>query len=107
MASLPPGHRHPLSHPAARRDWEHNAAAIAAYRETYGYDHPGDPIGPEPSHQASDQWAAWREAFAILSPADGPDVRAMPDGRLWVLRDAYASETAWARRHTGKALRPV
>ena len=38
--------------PAARRDWEHKAAAIAAYRETYGYDHPGDPIGPEPSHQA-------------------------------------------------------
>jgi len=38
--------------PAARRDWEHKAAAIAAYREMYGYDHPGDPIGPEPSHQA-------------------------------------------------------
>jgi conjugative relaxase-like TrwC/TraI family protein len=90
---------------AARRGWEHNAAAIAAYRETYGYDHPGDPIGPEPSHQAPDQRAAWHKAFAALSPADGPDVRAMPDGRLWVLRDAYAAETAWAPRHTGKELR--
>jgi len=34
--------------PASRRHWEHNASAIAAYREMYGYDHPGDPIGPEP-----------------------------------------------------------
>jgi hypothetical protein len=91
--------------PAARRDWEHNAAAIAAYRETYGYDHPSDPIGPEPSHQMPDQRAAWRQAFAALSPPGGPDVRAMPDGRLWLLRDAYAAETAWAPRHTGKELR--
>jgi conjugative relaxase-like TrwC/TraI family protein len=90
--------------PAARRDWEHNAAAIAAYRERYGYDHPGDPIGPEPSHQTPDQRAAWHEAFAALSPAGGPDARAMPDGRLWLLRDAYAAQTAWAPRHTGKEL---
>jgi len=31
---------------AARRQWEDKAASIAAYRETYGYDHPDDPIGP-------------------------------------------------------------
>jgi hypothetical protein len=91
--------------PATRRDWEHHAAAIAAYREMYGYDHPDDPIGPEPSHQAPGQRAAWHEAFAALGPADGPDVRAMPDGRLWLLRDTYAAETAWAPRHTGKELR--
>ena len=35
--------------PAARRDWETKAASIAAYRETYGYGHPDDPIGPEPT----------------------------------------------------------
>ena len=34
-----------------------------------------------------------------------PDVRAMPDGRLWLLRDAYAAQTAWAPRHVGKELR--
>ena len=72
----------------------------------YGYDHPGDPIGPEPSHQDTpDQRAAWHEAFLALGPASGPDVRAMPDGRLWLIRDTYAAETAWAPRHVGKELR--
>jgi hypothetical protein len=71
----------------------------------YGYDHPGDPIGPEPSHQAPDQRAAWHQAFAALGPASQPDVRAMPDGRLWLLRDSYAAQTAWAPRHAGKELR--
>ena len=37
---------------AARQDWARKAAPIAAYRETFGYDHPGDPIGSEPSRQA-------------------------------------------------------
>jgi hypothetical protein len=91
--------------PAARRDWEHKVAAIAAYREMYGYDHPGDPSGPEPSHQTPDQRAAWHEAFTALSPADGPGVRALSDGRLWLLRGTYAAETAWAPRHIGKELR--
>ena len=90
---------------AARRAWQTKAASIAAYRETYGYDHPDDPIGPEPSHETPDQRAAWHQAFAALGPADGPDVRAMPDGRLWLLRDTYAAETAWAPRHVGKELR--
>jgi hypothetical protein len=29
----------------------------------------------------------------------------MPDGRLWLLRDAYAAEISWAPRHPGKELR--
>jgi len=91
--------------PAACSAWEQKAAAIAAYRETYGYDHRGDPIGPEPSHQTPGQRAAWYEAFAALGPAGQPDVRAMPDGRLWLLRDSYAAETAWAPRHVGRELR--
>ena len=91
--------------PADRRDWEHKASSIAAYREMYGYDHPDDPIGPEPSREAPDQRAAWHEAFTALGPVDGPDVRAMTDGRLWLLRDTYAAETAWAPRHVGKELR--
>ena len=91
--------------PATRGAWHAKAAWIAAYRETYGYGHPEDPIGPEPSHQTPDRRAAWHQAFAALRPADGPDVRAMPDGRLWLLRDTYAAETAWAPPYVGKELR--
>jgi hypothetical protein len=91
--------------PAARRDWETKAAAIAAYRETYGYGHPYDPIGPEPACRVPEQRAAWYEAFLALGPADRPDVRAMPDGRLWLIRDTYAAETAWAPRYVGKERR--
>jgi hypothetical protein len=91
--------------PAARQEWQHKAASIGAYRETYGCDHPADPIGPEPTRDAPDQRAAWHEAFLALGPADGPDVRAIPDGRLWLIRDTYTAETAWAPRHVGKELR--
>jgi AAA domain/TrwC relaxase len=90
---------------AARPSWEQNAARIAAYREMYGYDHPDDPLGPEPGPEAPDQRAAWHEAFAVLGPAGQPNVRTMPDGRLWLVRDAYAAQTAWAPRHAGKQLR--
>jgi hypothetical protein len=90
---------------AARREWEHKASSIGAYREIYGYEHLDDPIGAEPSHQTPDRRAAWHEAFLALGPTDGPDVRAMPDGRLWLIRDSYAAETAWAPRHVGRELR--
>ena len=91
--------------PAAQQEWQDKAASVGAYRETYGYDHPGDPIGPEPTRDAPDQRAAWHEAFLALGPAVGPDVCAMPDGRLWLIRDTYAAETAWAPRHVGRELR--
>jgi hypothetical protein len=93
--------------PAAQHQWEAKAASIGAYRERYGHHHPTDPIGPEPSHDSPDQRAAWHEAFLALGPADGPDVRAMPDGRLWLVRDTYTAETAWAPRHVAKELRLV
>jgi conjugative relaxase-like TrwC/TraI family protein len=37
------------SHPLDRLDWQRRAAAIGAWRELSGYDHPADPIGPNPS----------------------------------------------------------
>ena len=64
---------------------------IGAYRETYGYGHPSDPIGPEPSRETPDQRAAWHQAFAALGSPGQPDVRAMADGRLWLLRDTYTT----------------
>jgi hypothetical protein len=92
---------------AARQQWVQKAASIGAYREMYGFSHPSDPIGSEPSHDCPDQRAAWHEAFLALGPADGPDVRAMPDGRLWLIRDTYTAETCWAPQHVGKELRLV
>ena len=83
-------------HPLDRLDWQRRAAAIGAWRELSGYNHPADPIGPEPVAAAPDLRAAWHEAFAALGPADGPDVRGMPDGMLLHLRDTYPIETAWA-----------
>ncbi len=72
-----------------------------------GHRDPADPIGPEPVAAAPDLRAAWHEALAALAPADGPDVRGMPDGRLLHLRDTYPIETAWAPQYVGDELRQV
>jgi hypothetical protein len=94
-------------HPVDRLAWQQRAASIGAYRELAGYDHPADPIGPEPTAAAPDLRAAWHEALAALGPADGPDVRGMPDGTLLHLRDTYPIETAWAPQWVGDELRQV
>ena len=95
------------AHPVDRLDWQCRAAAIGAWRELSGYHHPSDPIGPEPAAAAPDLRAAWHEAFTALGPANEPDVRGMPDGMLWHLRDTYPVETAWAPRWVGDELRQV
>ncbi len=94
-------------HPVDRLDWQRRASSIGAYRELFGYDHPADPIGPEPTAAAADRRAAWYEAVAALGRVDGPDVRSMPDGRLLHLRDTYPVETAWAPQWVGDDLRQV
>jgi hypothetical protein len=93
--------------PADRQDWQQRASSIGAYRELAGYDHPADPIGPEPATAAPETHAAWHEARAARGPVDGPDVRQMPDGRLLHLRDTFPVETAWAPRYVGDELRQV
>ena len=93
--------------PADRRKWQQCASSIGAYRELSGYDHPADPIGPEPATAAPETRAAWHEAAAALGCVGGQDVRSMPDGRLLHLRDTYPVETAWAPRYVGDELRQV
>ena len=95
------------SHPLDRLAWQRRANSIGAYRELSGHNHPADPIGPEPVTAAPDMRAAWHEALAALAPANGPDVRGMPDGTLLHLRDTYPLETAWAPRWVGDELRQV
>jgi hypothetical protein len=94
-------------HPLDRLDWQRRASSIGAYRELSGYDHPAEPIGPEPVSAAPDLQAAWHEAFAALGPADGSDVRGLADGLLLHLRDTYPIETAWAPAWVGDELRQV
>jgi hypothetical protein len=93
--------------PVGRLEWQKRAAAVGAWRELSGYEHPADPIGPEPVAAAPGARAAWHQALAALGPVDGPDVRGMPDGRLLHLRDTYPIETAWAPRYVGDELRQV
>ena len=95
------------AHPLDLLDWQKRAAAIGAWRELSGHHHPADPIGPEPVAGVPDLRAAWHEAFAALGPAEGSDVRAMPDGMLLHLRDTYPIETAWAPKWVGDELRQV
>jgi conjugative relaxase-like TrwC/TraI family protein len=103
LAALGPVPEHPLD----RLDWQRRAASIGAWRELSGYDHPADPMGPEPVAAVPDARAAWHEALAALGPAGGPDVRGLPDGTLLHLRDTYPVETAWAPPYVGDELRQV
>ena len=93
--------------PLDRLEWQHRAASIGAYRELYAYDHPTEPIGPEPSGDSPEKRAAWHSAFAALGPAEGIDLRSLPDGSLLHMRGTYAAETAWAPRHIGRELQRI
>ncbi len=93
--------------PLDRLGWQRRAGIIGAYRELYGYDHPDEPIGPEPAGDTPDKRAAWHHALAAIAPADGGDVRGLPDGALLQLRATYPIETAWAPPWVGDQLRQV
>jgi AAA domain-containing protein len=93
--------------PRQRSGWEQRASRVAAYRELYGYDHPCDPVGPEPTADSPEQRAAWRAGLAALGPVDGPDLRGLSEGELWLRRDSYQAETAWAPRHVAGELRLI
>jgi AAA domain len=58
---------------------------------------------PEPSRETPDQRAAWHQAFAALGSPGQPDVRAMADGRLWLLRDTYTPRQPGHPRMSGRS----
>ena len=91
--------------PAARPQWEDKAGKIAAYREQYGWDHPGRAIGPEPNTTSPEARAEWRNAQSVMDKFDGIDVRHLTDGQLALRRDAYARETSWAPKYVANELR--
>ncbi|MDA8320636.1 MAG: hypothetical protein M0030_12625, partial [Actinomycetota bacterium] len=91
--------------PAQRAEWEAKAGRIGAYREITGWDHPADPIGPEPPPSSPEARARWHAALAVMARVDGIDVRHLSDGQLHARRRAYQAETAWAPHHVAEELR--
>jgi hypothetical protein len=91
--------------PEARADWERRAALLGAYREMFGYDHPGQAIGPEPAATSPEARAEWHTAFTALAQVDGIDVRNLTDGQLLARRRAYETETSWAPKYVAPELR--
>jgi hypothetical protein len=90
--------------PGDRDRWQQRASSVGAYRELFGYDDDRHPIGPEPIADHPDKRALWHEAWRALGPADGTDLRDRADGSLWLIRDQYQAETAWAPKHVGREL---
>lgn len=89
--------------PVDRLAWERKAATIGAYRELFGVK--GDGIGAEPAAgENPDKRAMWHEALRSMGPVDGPDVRGLSEGELWLRRDQLAIETAWAPRYVNREL---
>ena len=91
--------------PDQRADWENRAGIIGAYREMWGHDHPGTPIGPQPATTSPEARTAWRHAEDAQLKNDGIDVRNLTDGQLLIRRSAYERETSWAPKHVATELR--
>jgi hypothetical protein len=93
------------SDPDGRLEWERRAGRAGAYRELYGYEHPSDLIGPEPSAATPEKRALWHAAFRQLRSAEGVDLRGKDDGSLLHMRDTYATVTAYAPPYVARQLR--
>jgi hypothetical protein len=96
---------HVPGQPEARAQWEHKAGQLGAYREMFGWDHPGEAIGPEPGPAFPEARSEWHTAFAAMARIHGIDVRHLTDGQLLARRRAYEAETSWAPKHVAEELR--
>ena len=91
--------------PEHRAQWEHKAWQLGAYREMFGWDHPGEAIGPEPGPAFPEARSEWHAAFAVMARIRGIDVRHLANGHLLARRRAYEAETSWAPKHVAEELR--
>jgi len=89
----------------ARAEWEARAGRLGAYREMFGWDHPGEAIDPEPAPTSPEARAEWHTAFGVMARVEGIDVRNLTDGQLLARRRAYEAETSWAPKHVAEELR--
>src|SRR5260370_1469708 len=89
----------------ARAEWEARAGRLGAYREMFGWDHPGEAIDPEPAPTSPEARAEWHTAFGVMAQVEGIDVRHLTDGQLLARRRAYEAETSWAPVHVAEELR--
>ncbi len=80
---------------AERAGWERAAGILGAYRERFGWDHPGDAIGPRPPTTHPERRAEWDAAQEVMPKVDGVDLRGLSDGQLFARRQAYQREVAW------------
>jgi hypothetical protein len=90
--------------PGERDRWRARASAVGAYRELFGYDDDRQAIGPEPIADHPDKRALWYQAWRTLGTVGETDLRDRADGSLWLIRDQYQAETAWAPKHVGREL---
>jgi AAA domain/TrwC relaxase len=88
-----------------RTGWECKAGRLGAYREMFGWDHPGEAIGPEPAPTFPEARGEWHAAFAVMARVEGIDVRHLSDGQLLARRRTYEAETSWAPKHVAEELR--
>ena len=92
--------------PLARMEWTERAAAVAAYREHFGFTSEQDAIGPRPGAGNPERRAAWDQA------ADALNIRGVEremarhtEGELANLIDAYRREEAWLPPNVNDRLR--
>ncbi len=93
--------------PSERADWQERASVVTAYREWWGYENPGDAIGPAPSKRTPEARTAWRSALAVMGEIDGIDLRHLSDGDLLLRRGTYERETASAPEYVADKLRLI
>ncbi len=66
----------------ARAEWQARAGRLGAYREVFGWNHPGEAIGPGPAATFPEPRAEWHAAFEVMARVEGIDVRNLTDGQL-------------------------